>query len=80
MQTCTLMSTLKNKMYQVTYLIFIKYEYHSKSLPVSQLSPPKPTGQVHSYPLMRSVQVAPFRHGLLAHSKISVKEISQIII
>ena len=52
--------------------IFMKWEKEkSYFLPVSQLVPSYPGGHVHLYPLTRSVQVAPFRHGSLAHSWIS---------
>ena len=44
------------------------------SLPVSQWRPPSPRGQLHSYPSKPSTQVALSRHGMLAHSSMSVIE------
>ena len=38
------------------------------SVPISQLVPVNPTLQLHWYELTPSMQVAPFRHGLLPHS------------
>ncbi len=43
-------------------------------LPISQLGPPNPGTHVHSYPLIKSVQVPPFKHGSLAHSLMSIEE------
>ena len=42
-------------------------------LPVSQWTPVKPTVQEQLYPFTASVQFAPFWHGALRHSSISVK-------
>ena len=42
---------------------------------VSQLSPDHPSSQVQLYPLVASVQVAPLRQGLLAHSSISCTQL-----
>ena len=43
------------------------------NLPVSQLVPSYPAGQKHAYLAIPSKHVAPFWHGLLAHSRISVR-------
>ena len=45
---------------------------HYMLLPVSQLTPVKPTAHVHEYELMWLLQVDPFLQGPLSHSFISV--------
>ena len=52
---------------------FIVYHTYN-TLPVSQLVPSYPGGHKHWYSFTRSTQVAPFKHGSLAHSWISAQK------
>ena len=60
------------------FTIHFSTESNQHNLPVWHCAPVYVGGQLQTYPLTWSVQDPPFKHGLLEHSSISMRQTNQI--